>query len=293
MDKVSDLRGLILKTPALETSIEFYEKCWGLERVEYSASDSVFFKGTSAEPFIFALEAGEQRTVAMVRLKLDSVAAVDNLYEDLKSAGVEILAQPEALSLPGDYYGFRFTDPDGTPVELSTLGDGASADTPTEGFLPQRLSHLVLNSPDNRALRDFYSRYLGFELADWYEQDAFFFLRCNQQHHCLGLERCDNSSLNHVAFLVEDLDAMMRFMGRMTNMGFEPLWGPGRHGPGGNCFCYFEDPAGYVMEMTSELIDIPDGAEWVPKEWKFGPENANVWMTGGRTERAIQLMSNH
>jgi len=71
------------------------------------------------------------------------------------------------------------------------------------------------------------------------------------------------------------------------------LWGPGRHGPGGNCFCYFEDPVGYVVEVTSELIYIPEGKEWLPREWKFAPENANVWLTGGRTERAIKLMSNH
>lgn len=293
MGKVVDLRGLILKAPDLETSVEFYEKCWGLERVEHPASDSVFFKGTGGEPFIFGLEAGDQRGIALLRLKLDSVTDVDTIFEDLKSAGVEILGQPETLPLPGDYYGFRFIDPDGTSVELSAVADGAASDTPTEGFLPQRLSHMVMNSPDNIALRDFYIRYLGFELADWYEKDVFFFLRCNEQHHCIGLERGDNSSLNHVAFLVEDLDAMMRFMGRMTNMGFEPLWGPGRHGPGGNCFCYFEDPAGYVLEVTSELIYIPDGEEWVPKEWKFAPENANVWLTGGRTERAIQLMANH
>ena len=293
MAKVTDLGGLILKTPDLESSLEFYQNCWGLERVEHSASDSVFFKGSGGEPWIFGLEAGKHRGVAGIRLQLDSVANVDTIYRDLKTTGVELLGQPENLPLPGDFYGFRFVDPDGNHIELSTQANSAASDTPTEGFLPQRLSHLVLNSPDNTALRDFYVQHLGFELADWYEKGAFYFLRCNQQHHCIGIERGDNSSLNHVAFLVTDLDAMMRFMGRMTNMGFEPLWGPGRHGPGGNCFCYFEDPAGYVVEMTAELICIPDGEEWVPKEWKFAPENANVWLTGGRTEKAIQLMANH
>lgn len=293
MAKVTDLGGLILKTPDLDRSIEFYEKCWGLERVDHPASDTVFFKGTNAEPWILGLEAGERRAVASVRLKLDNVADVDTLYDNLKSAGVTTQEQPEALAVPGAYYGFRFLDPDGTQVELSALPESDLAAVPVEGFLPQRLSHMVLNSTDNKALRDFYIQYLGFELADWYEKDVFFFLRCNEQHHCLGLERGDNSSLNHVAFLVEDLEAMMRFMGRMTNMGFEPLWGPGRHGPGGNCFCYFEDPAGYVVEVTSELIYIPEDKEWIPREWKFAPENANVWLTGGRTERAIKLMANH
>lgn len=293
MGRVTDLGGLILKTPDLARSAEFYEQCWGLEPVEHPASDSLFFKGSSAEPWILGLEPGEHRAVALVRLTLDNVADVDTLYHDLTSAGVKTLGTPDTLPLPGNCYGFRIIDPDGNEIELSTLADGDRAKVSVAGFLPQRLSHMVLNSTDNKALRDFYIEHLGFELADWYEKGVFFFLRCNEQHHCLGLERCDNSSLNHMAFLVTDLEAMMRFIGRMTNMGLEPLWGPGRHGPGGNCFCYFEDPVGYVVEVTSELIYIPEGKEWLPREWKFAPENANVWLTGGRTERAIKLMSNH
>jgi hypothetical protein len=116
-------------------------------------------------------------------------------------------------------------------------------------------------------------------------------LTCNQQHHVLGVERSDNSSLNHVAFHVEDLDAMMRRIGAMANAGHKPIWGPGRHGPGGNCFCYFEGPDGFVLELTSELIEVADDEEWTPKEWIPGPESANVWGTGGRTEQAIKLMS--
>lgn len=293
MATVTGLSGLILKTPDLKNASKFYTECWGLEAVECSGSDTLFFKGTDEEPFIFGLTPGDARAIATVRLAMDSVADIDCIYQELQSAGIKILGQPSTLPQPGDYYGFRFNDPDGTQVELSTLGDGDSGNNSITGFLPQRLSHLVLNSPDNITLRDFYIRYLGFELADWYAKDIFFFLRCNRQHHCLGIERCDNSSLNHVAFLVPNLDAMMRFVGRMSNLGFEPLWGPGRHGPGGNCFCYFEDPLGYVVEVTAELIEIADGEEWVAKEWKPGPENANVWLTGGRTERVIQLMSNH
>jgi len=45
------------------------------------------------------------------------------------------------------------------------------------------------------------------------------------------------------------------------------------------------------LEFTSELIEVPDGEEWTPKEWIPGPENANVWGTGGRTEKAIKLMA--
>ena len=77
----------------------------------------------------------------------------------------------------------------------------------------------------------------------------------------------------------------------MQKLGFKPLWGPGRHGPGGNVFCYFEDPSGLVCEFTCELFQIEDEASWIAKEWERTADNGNVWGTGGPSQRAIDLMS--
>lgn len=231
-----------------------------------------------------------QRGIETIRFALGSPEDVDNSFAELKASGQKLLDKPDKLPIPGEYYGFHLQDLDGTTIELSATTK-TNKNKEKDPFAPQRLSHLVLNSPDNAALKDFYIKCLGLKLADWYKNDLFFFLRCNQQHHVLGVENSDNSSLNHVAFHVEDLDAMMRRIGVMSNAGYEPLWGPGRHGPGDNCFCYFEGPDSFVLEFTSELIEVPDGEEWTPKEWIPGPENANVWGTGGRTEKAIKLMA--
>ena len=231
-----------------------------------------------------------QRGSETIRFALGSPEDVDNSFAELKASGQKLLDKPDKLPIPGEYYGFHLQDLDGTTIELSATTK-TNKNKENDPFAPQRLSHLVLNSPDNVALKDFYINCLGLKLADWYKNDLFFFLRCNQQHHVLGVENSDNSSLNHVAFHVEDLDAMMRRIGVMSNAGYEPLWGPGRHGPGDNCFCYFEGPDSFVLEFTSELIEVTDGEEWTPKEWIPGPENANDWGTGGRTEKAIKLMA--
>lgn len=292
MPRTRDLRGIILQSTDIERSVEFYQHLWSLELIESTAGKGVFFKASGDEPFVLGLESGPSRGIVSLRFAMESSVAIDAAYEALRKRNVTVLDKPDLLSVPGDYYGFRILDRDGTTIELSATSE-ESANQSNEQFVPERLSHIVINSPDNVALRDFYIDQLGFQLADWYKGDLLFFLRCNQQHHCLGIEKADNSSLNHVAFHVADLDAMMRNVGRMVSAGHEPLWGPGRHGPGGNCFCYFEDPDGYVVEFTSEIIQIPDGEVWTPKEWIPGPENANVWGTGGRTERAIKLMAGH
>ena len=42
------------------------------------------------------------------------------------------------------------------------------------------------------------------------------------------------------------------------------LWGPGRHGAGGNLFTYHLDPAGCVVEYYADLIKIYDEANNAP-----------------------------
>ncbi len=290
MINITNLRGLILKSTKIEEAVEFYETLWGLKKIDSKQGNNVFFEATGDEGFILGLVPENQHGIETIRFALESPQEVDNSFAELKASGQKLLDKPHKLAIPGGYYGFHLLDLDGTKIELSATTK-TNKNKEKDPFAPQRLSHLVLNSPDNVALKDFYINCLGLKLADWYKNDLFFFLRCNQQHHVLGVEKSDNSSLNHVAFHVEDLDAMMRRIGVMANAGHEPLWGPGRHGPGDNCFCYFEGPDSFVLEFTSELIEISDGDEWTPKEWIPGPENANVWGTGGRTEKAIKLMS--
>ena len=290
MINITNLRGLILKSTKIEEAVEFYETLWGLKKIDSNQGNSAFFEATGDEGFILGLVPDDQRGIETIRFALGSPEDVANSFAELKASGQKLLDTPDTLPIPGEYYGFHLQDLDGTTIELSATTK-TNKNKEKDPFAPQRLSHLVLNSPDNVALKDFYINCLGLKLADWYKNDLFFFLRCNQQHHVLGVENSDNSSLNHVAFHVEDLDAMMRRIGVMSNAGYEPLWGPGRHGPGDNCFCYFEGPDSFVLEFTSELIEVPDGEEWTPKEWIPGPENANVWGTGGRTEKAIKLMA--
>jgi hypothetical protein len=42
----------------------------------------------------------------------------------------------------------------------------------------------------------------------------------------------------------------------MRKHGFEPGWGPGRHGPGNNIFCYFKEPVNYVVEPVKPFRNL-------------------------------------
>jgi catechol 2,3-dioxygenase-like lactoylglutathione lyase family enzyme len=158
-------------------------------------------------------------------------------------------------------------------------------------FGPDRLSHIVLNSVDLPSAKEFYTTVLGFTVSDTYENDLMVFLRCNSLHHCVVLAPGEWTSLNHVAFEVRDTDEVMRALGRLRKAGFDTIWGPGRHGPGGNVFCYFLDPAANVIEYTAELVEVGD--DWAAKEWPRTQENADVWGTsGGITAEVARAMAN-
>ncbi|MER7583194.1 VOC family protein [Kitasatospora sp. NPDC097691] len=57
----------------------------------------------------------------------------------------------------------------------------------SRSYGPDRLSHVVLNSPDLNAAKAFYTDALGFAVSDTYTDDLMVFLRCNSQHHCVVL----------------------------------------------------------------------------------------------------------
>lgn len=291
MAKVSALRGVVLETPQLDVCARFYSSTWGLDEVPGGAGTDIrYFRARGSEPWVLGLADGPQKRLQRVRLGVDSIAGLQVLHARLEAAGVALHGAPAPLPGPGGYQGFCVSDPDGRTLELSATEQHA-APSRRSAPAPLRASHLVLNSPMPRVTVDFFVQHLGFTVSDWYEGDAIVFLRCNNDHHCVGIGQGSNRHLNHLAFLVDDESAVLDAGSAAARRGALPVWGPGRHGPGGNVFSYFKDPAGFVVEYTAELIQIAPGEEWQAKPWPRTPANANVWGTGGPTPLAIELMS--
>jgi catechol 2,3-dioxygenase len=85
-------------------------------------------------------------------------------------------------------------------------------------------------------------------------------------------------TLNHLAFEMPDLDAVMRGAGRMRDHGHEIEWGPGRHGPGNNVFCYFLGPEEFPIEYTAEMQQIDSRHRpGTPADWTWPPGRLDHW----------------
>lgn len=290
MSAITHLRSVEITTDDPQSLVTFYEQTWGLRRVSTTEDGEVLLRANGSEHHVLTLAPGTGRSLRRIGLGAGSNEDVDRLAGVLREHGVPLLAGPGARTAPGGGYGVTFADPEGRTVEVSAGLDehpGRPADDPG----PDRLSHVVLNSVSVRQTRDFYTEVLGFRVSDWYEDDQMIFLRSGTVHHCVVLVPGRWTSLNHVAFEVADSDEVMKSLGRMRAAGYDSIWGPGRHGPGGNVFCYFVDPAGNVVEYTAELLEVDD--DWQARSWERNAANADVWGTsGGISPAVIAAMSN-
>jgi catechol 2,3-dioxygenase-like lactoylglutathione lyase family enzyme len=287
MRPIASLVGITLDTPRLEAMADFYEAAFGLARASGDTHE-VALNGEAGSTAQLRLRRALTRGLVELRFAMRSKIDVDTSAAALSSQGVGLVEPPADAN---DGYGFAIRDPDGTKLRFSVQPE-PSREAPVPRDRPLFVSHVVLNSLDPARLVDFYVDVLGFAVSDAYEKGLLTLLRCDQpQHHCIGIAPGETVSLNHFAMDCGNLDALMRSVGRMQRLGHSPVWGPGRHGPGGNIFCYYQDPDENAPEFTCDVLQIADPQSWQPKEWARTAANGNTWGTGGPTPRAVELMN--
>jgi len=273
--EIRQIRHVGLFTPNLEEHARFYADVWGLETVE-AAGDAIFLRGSSAEYFILALYHGRARGLHHIAYALSSKDAVLHAASQLRQAGVKIVLDPGPMDQPGGGFGFRFIDPDGRCIELSSDVSVQPDGWRKKDIEPSSICHVVNNTPDLARISSFYTDVLGFRVSDWSGQQMAF-LRTESKHHNIAFNAAPHASVNHIAYLVSGVDEVMRGIAQLRKHGIEPSWGPGRHGPGNNIFCYFKDPFGYVAEYTSDIDYITDESRHEPKIWPRSPQSMDRW----------------
>lgn len=272
---VQGLRSVALTVPDLAAAETFYTQVWRLEIVAREGG-ATWFRGSGADHHLLSLrqQAGVPR-IDHVTLRARSAAALDAIAGAAAAAGGRVLRRGMAQD-PAGGESLLIVDPDGRRFEIVHGDARRSADAPPPRDQPQRLAHAVLNSHDVESTRGFLEQALGFVLADRTKIMAF--MNCDVDHHTLALGDTDNDALNHIAFVMPTLDAVMRGGGRMKDAGHAIEWGPGRHGPGDNAFNYFIDPFGIVIEYTAEVEQVDDTYRVRgPSDWTWPPGRVDQW----------------
>ena len=278
MSRVTEIRYVGYAVPDLEAERAFYADQWKL--VEAGEKDGMvhFAADGGEEAYVVRLRAAADKRIDVIALAADSRADVDALHDRIAASGARIICAPHDLDTLGGGYGFRFFWPDGLPFEISS--DVARRDPRAiaqwEG-VPQRISHIVLHSPNHQALVQWFCDVLGFKVSDWLG-DFMCFLRCNGAHHRLAILP-GPPCLNHVAYDMPSVDDMMVGINRLRQKGTDIRWGPGRHTAGNNTFSYFTTPTVFAVEYTSEL-EYVDFERHEPKIHVPGPKVMDQWGIG-------------
>jgi catechol 2,3-dioxygenase len=271
---ICGLRSVEIGVPDVAAAEKFYTDLWLLTVAARTAS-AVYLRGTGAAHHLLSITRSEQPEVLSVTFNSASRKDVDALAGSVPAHGGRILRAPAAIDEPGGGYGITFGDPQGR-VLRAVCDDVRHSDAALVSDRPERLAHVVMNSHDTPAAQAFFENALGFKLSDRTRIMAF--MRCCSDHHSIALADADNDCLNHIAFVMPDLDSVMRGGGRMKDAGYPIHWGPGRHGPGNNLFNYFLGPFDFAIEYTADVQQVDDSYRTgMPEDWKWPPGRIDHW----------------
>jgi catechol 2,3-dioxygenase-like lactoylglutathione lyase family enzyme len=277
MSRVSEIRYVGYGVVDMAAECAYYEEKWGLRRVTEQDGAHYFAAEGHDELFVVRLRGAAENRIDVVALAADTRADVDALQDKVIAAGCQIVHAPRDLTTPGGGYGFRFFDPDGMMMEISSdVARGTARALGRWESIPKKISHIVLHSPDHKAAAAFFCDVLGFKLSDWLG-DFMVFLRCNSAHHRIAYLP-GPPCLNHVAYDMEGVDAMLRGVHDLRLKHVPVNWGPGRHTAGNNTFSYFVTPNNFVTEYTADLEEVGD--DWQSQVYTPAPLVMDQWGIG-------------
>jgi catechol 2,3-dioxygenase-like lactoylglutathione lyase family enzyme len=260
------LRSVELEIADVAQAADFLERVWGLSPAGSSGATR-FFRGTGDHPYILSLTRAATPAVGAITFSgsAEEIETVGRRNGSPRLVGFDVPGGGEGFEVRGpEAQNYRFIIETARPAALD------------ERDKPIQLTHAVLNTVDQEAAERFAVEKLGFVVSD--RTAHMRFLRCNRKHHCVAYAKSGSASLNHIAFEMKDVDAVMRGIARLREAGFEAVWGPGRHGPGNNVFGYFIAPYGGVIEYTAEVSEVgEDYKVGGPEDWKWPPGRIDHW----------------
>lgn len=267
------LRSIAIGVTDLEAAERFYTGTWNLQ-VAARTDDAVYLRGAGSFHHIVALHRSERPDVRNVTFSTASRADLDTIAMRTAAAGGRVLSGPAPVGEPGGGVAVTIADPQCRILRF-VHGDQRWTEQ-AHSDAPSRITHVVFNSADVAVAQRFFVEALGFRLSDRTRIMAF--MRCNSDHHSIALADSDANTLNHIAFVMPDLDAVMRGAGRMSDAGWPIEWGVGRHGPGNNVFSYFVGPDDFVIEYTADVLQVDDSYKvGGPADWTWPPGRFDQW----------------
>lgn len=283
--KVRALRSVDIGLADPEAGAAFFADVWNLVPVA-SEGGVHYLRGSGRFHHILGIQCTPRPCVIRMTFDAADRATVDALHTQVQAHGVTTIDPPAPLRQPHGGYGFGFKDPEGRSIAV-VCGVEDHSDTADQPDRPRKLSHINLNADAGDLTVTCFREALGFTLSDTTKKLRF--LSCNSDHHSVVVGFSGGPTLNHLAFEMPDLDAVMRGAGRMRDNGRGIEWGPGRHGAGNNVFCYFLAPEDFPVEYTAEMQQIDASYRpGMPEDWTWPPGRLDQWGVTAAPSKRIE-----
>jgi catechol 2,3-dioxygenase-like lactoylglutathione lyase family enzyme len=272
--KATDIAYLRYARPDLDTQEVFFRD-FGLLTAEKTGAH-LLLCGAGSNPYSVIVEKAAKATFLGLGFDMPDRASLEALS---KASGQPI----EKVTLPGGGERVRLTDPNGftvdalhgrTPKEPGSVRTALAHNTPfakhriNQGqrgpIAPPdvvRLGHVVLMTPDFEKTLHWFMTHFGVIPTDVLclkdGTPALSFNRCDRgqdpaDHHTLVVATYPVRQCDHVAFEVNDLDAVALGQQVLKQRGHTHEWGIGRHILGSQIFDYWSDRHGAKFEHFAD-----------------------------------------
>jgi 2,3-dihydroxy-p-cumate/2,3-dihydroxybenzoate 3,4-dioxygenase len=278
MLRYSKLGYVSLNVSDVARSRQFYEEIVGLQYNRTTDDGRVAFDLGTEAPCQLILGAGSPgyRSSGW-QLEAGADPAAARRWLEARGSTCTPIAPSEFVD-PGIHEGFRVVHPSlGGALDIYVGSDAEPTFTPTVTQI-QRLGHVVLATPHGKAAREFVTDALNFHESDSIGEFISFY-RCfpNPFHHGFGISRGANFGLNHVNFMVSEVDDIGRAINRLKKNNVPIVFGPGRHLASGSVFLYFLDPDGMTLEYSFGMEEFPEVGARPARAIEPGPLSTDLW----------------
>lgn len=217
---------------------------------------------------------GQDKMLSFAGFAVKNPDTLAGLKAHAKEQDVEVLECPSPYFETG---AFAVRDPDGNLICFGL----AKTDKAQSKGRHAPVQHLTLASTDVRAMMEFYTGKMGFQLTDTVMDEGdelkTFFSTSNHEHHTLACFQTSTQGIDHHCYEVGQWTHIRDFCDHWASKDIKIIWGPGRHGPGNNLFAFINDPDGNKIEISAELEVIHDRGAGV---WPQAEKTLNLWGKG-------------
>ena len=275
MHLIRQMGHIAMATPDPEGSAADLVDLVGLKITERRGG-TVFLSSNERHHELMLVEGADPGVIAVGLEALDA-AAVDEITHRVRSEGFEILNDQPLGPTVERAVRFKITNDFVFEVHTPVARNQPQRHT-GPGARPRRIDHVNFKAHNVLEMRDIFIKLFGMKLSDRTAGDEFNWFRCQDGYHHTLAVFGGEPSVHHYGFAFHNLQDFSGVADGLVLKERALLWGPGRHGAGGNMFQYYIDPNNCVVEMSVDMDRIDNDELYEPRTWSISPTLADRWI---------------